>query len=411
MRYRLLETIRQYAGEKLLAAGEAATVRDRHRDHFLALAERALPALWTRDQLVWLDRLEVEHDNLRAALEWSHDQPDGAAAEVRLAGALGQVRHWRGHNVEGLTRLTAALARADPAAPPVARALALSWAGRLVSLIGSRASTRPQLEEGRALALEAGDWRLASEATLHLAMLAGPSGGRAQRRALLEEALRLARRAGEPRALTRVLDNLAQDLWLAGDEAAARPLLDEGVAISRASGERASKTFVLTTLARQALDGGEYARARDLMAEASAAARELAMWPGVVRSHLMLGLVARLQGDYRRARAHLREALTAADRIGERGIVARTIYELAGLSAVLNQPRRAARLFGATVRRLDGAADGIPLDRGQAARYEHDLAVARAALGQAAFAAAWAAGEALTLEEAVAEALAEGTEG
>ena len=106
----------------------------------------------------------------------------------------------------------------------------------------------------------------------------------------------------------------------------------------------------------------------------------------------MLGLVARLQGDHRLARASCREALTTADRIGERGVVARTIYELAGLSAVLNQPRRAARLFGATERRLDGATDGIPLDRGQAARYEHDLAAARAALGEAAFAAAWAEG-------------------
>ena len=241
-RYRLLETVRQYAGDKLLAAGEAAAVRDRHRDCFLALAERASRCCWTRDQPAWLDRLEAEHDNLRAALEWSHDQPDGGAAELRLAGALGQFWHWRGHNVEGLARLTAALARDDPAAPPAARALALNWAGRLESLIGSQASARPQLEESRALALAAGDWRLAAQATRHLALrrpigrpgratrvagrgaAAGAAGGRAAR-------ADLGARLPGARAVVE------------GDEAAARPLLDEGLAISRASGERSSKTI------------------------------------------------------------------------------------------------------------------------------------------------------------------------
>src|SRR5262249_59726551 len=112
------EAVGQYAGEQLLDAGEVAAVRTRHRDVFLALAERAAPELGGRDAASWLDRLAAEHDNLRAALAWSAAEDGGAEAELRLAGALGRFWRHRGHVAEGRARRRPGPRRAAPAAPP-----------------------------------------------------------------------------------------------------------------------------------------------------------------------------------------------------------------------------------------------------------------------------------------------------
>src|SRR5262249_8030425 len=119
LRYRLLETIRQYAQEQLLAAGEAAAARDRHRDHYLGWAERAAPEVVAADQLVWYARLEAEHDNLRAAIGWGAG--DGTDRELRLCAALAHFWLQRGHLGEGRDRLAGALGRGG-AAPTRARA-------------------------------------------------------------------------------------------------------------------------------------------------------------------------------------------------------------------------------------------------------------------------------------------------
>jgi len=136
-RYRLLETIRQYARDRLLEAGEAGPVRDRHRDWFVAFAERAAPELGGPNQAWWLDRLEQEHDNMRAALEWSQAGEAGREAALRMAGALYRFWYSRGYLTEGHQWLEGALARSSGAAAgPRARALHgagwLAWgAGRL----------------------------------------------------------------------------------------------------------------------------------------------------------------------------------------------------------------------------------------------------------------------------------------
>ena len=150
-RYRLLETIRQYAEARLVGAGEAARVRRRHRDWYLALAERAALELVGRDQVAWLDRLGAEHDNLRGALAWSQADPDGAAAELRLAAALGRFWNLRGHISEGRAWLAHALERDAGAAPAAARASALNWAGLLASLAAALPAAAALLEASIAL--------------------------------------------------------------------------------------------------------------------------------------------------------------------------------------------------------------------------------------------------------------------
>jgi predicted ATPase/DNA-binding XRE family transcriptional regulator len=166
VRYRFLETIRQYAGEKLLEAGEASTARDRHRDHFLAWAERAAPEVVGRDQLAWLARLDAEHDNLRAALEWSRG--DGSDRELRLAAALAHFWLLRGHAAEGRTRLRGALERGE-LAPSRARAVALDWLGYLELLDGDVASARARFDQAADVSRAAGEGPVLARALRHLA--------------------------------------------------------------------------------------------------------------------------------------------------------------------------------------------------------------------------------------------------
>jgi predicted ATPase len=192
-RYRLLETIRQYALEKLLASGEAAATRSRHRDFNLALAERAARELTGRDQAAWYRRLDAEHDNLRGALEWSRAEADGEK-ELRLAAALGRFWRVQGHKGEGRTRLSEALAHAGTA-PSAARGGA--QLGRTPGVPAPRRRAAPLAEEGVAVARAVGDQRLLAIALRHLAWVVEEHGDEPHRAALVEEALAIARAAGD----------------------------------------------------------------------------------------------------------------------------------------------------------------------------------------------------------------------
>jgi predicted ATPase len=161
-RYRLPETIRQYASDKLVQAGEAV-VRTRHRDWYLALAEQAAPELTRRDQVAWFGRLAADHDNLRAALKWSRAEPTAAEEELRLAAALGRFWRIRGHIAEARVRLSEALTRANDAPTP-ARATALIWAGHLETLYGDLARGQVLGEQAVTVARAVGDGRCVATA-------------------------------------------------------------------------------------------------------------------------------------------------------------------------------------------------------------------------------------------------------
>ena len=156
-RYRLLETVRQYAQDRLRDAGEAAAVRNWHRDWFLELVERAEPNLQGPEQAIWFERLETEHDNLRAALAWSETDSGGLEAGLRLAAPMWWFWILRGHLREGRDRLERMLALSP--APTVARAKALQGAGYLAFAQGDYDHARALMEESLVLSRQLGDKR------------------------------------------------------------------------------------------------------------------------------------------------------------------------------------------------------------------------------------------------------------
>ncbi len=361
-RYRLLETVRQYAQEKLVEAGEAEAVRGRHRDFFLALAERADPELRRPNQAVWLNRLEVEHDNLRAALAWSRVGQDGAQAGLRLAGAL----HWfwwqHGYFSEGSQWLEEALSR-SAGTSAAARATALNGAGLLTWRKGDFARAGVLVRDGLTLSRELGDKSGMAYALHHLAHLAEQEGDGRAVVALFEESLAL---YGE-----------AKDRW--------------GLALSS------------TCFAEALRSQGDYGRATRVFEDSVDHATAVGNLSALGNTYKGLATLARIEGDYTRAMALHQQSLSISQGIGHKLHMAESLAGLAAVASAQNMPERAARLYGVaeSLREQIGGAVA-PADR---ADYEQNVRSVRDALGEKLFAAAWAEGRAMALERAIEYAL------
>jgi predicted ATPase/DNA-binding CsgD family transcriptional regulator/transcriptional regulator with XRE-family HTH domain len=362
-RFGMLETIREFGLEQLDASSEAERVRERHAAWFLAFAERLRPRIDSREGKATLDRLDVEHPNLRAALTWAIERGNAAVA-VRFGAALWKFWYARGHLAEGSSWLEQAFA-IPGASPPGARAEALYGAGWFAHYRGDSA-------------------------------LAEAHGG---------EALVLAREAGDPLRTAMALGLLGGMVHNRGDLARARQSIEEALVHARESGNTHFVAMMAQGVAGVATDQGNHARAAELFEEA------LAIWRGrgdpwaVGIALFGVGTAAHAQGDVARAAASFREALVLFADHGDRGKVAESVDRLARLAAQSREPARAARLFGAAEALYEAA--GFRRSPHDPAGYEHAVEEAREALGEESFAAAWAAGRGLSLEEVVAEAGAE----
>jgi non-specific serine/threonine protein kinase len=193
-RYRLLETVRQYARDRLLESGEAPALRGRHLDFFLHFAEQGEPELHGPEQAAWFERLEAEHDNLRAALEWSLAPEGGGEAGLRLAGALWWFWVIRGHFQEGQSWLERALERSGGV--PALRAKALEGAGWIAAHRGDFAATRAFVEQELAIGRELGDKRIIATSYRALGWVASLQGDSASARPFYEQALALEQEVG-----------------------------------------------------------------------------------------------------------------------------------------------------------------------------------------------------------------------
>jgi predicted ATPase len=452
-RYRQLVTIRAYALECLEASEDAEALRRRHATYFLALAEEAEPLLvGGTEQRVWLDRIDQELDNLRAALSWARTAGE-AELGLRLAIALAGFWDTRGHRREGREWLEALLRgaaeREDHPQLTSLRARALATTATLAFTQGDYQGAAPLAEQSLALWRALGQIGNSGEAFAALAYVAGHEGDLARQEALFRESLALYQAQGDIHHSAAALSLLGQlrrsfdDLEGAtalleegralyhrvGDTAGiaftllhlggvaatrldyedAQALFEQSLALYRDVGDSADVAFALSALAGVAARRADFARARALCDETLARFRQLGAAGGLVVGLRVLGDVAALQGDDQSAMAAYAECLS----LSHAAVRADLVCSLEGLAQVLarqaarpgagRRMERAVQLFGAAAALWDRL--GLPLAPEYREEHERQVAAARAALGEAAFAAAWAAGQRLSLEQAVATAL------
>jgi predicted ATPase/class 3 adenylate cyclase len=398
----LLETMREYALERLSGRGEMEMIARRHADYFLGLAEQAEPELLGPRQGDWYKRLEADLDNFRAALAWSlaHEQAEAAA---RLAATLMPLWWSRGHGNEGLRWLDAALDRRGSLTPPTLAKTLFAKATLLLEMGPRHGQADRLLEESLALFQELKDttWTVRALSVLGWAMR---QAGRIDRGlALQEQAVALGREQTDRWTLALALSNFGFSLLRAGDHLRARPVLDESLVLYRALGEPEGIAFTLDGLARLALVEGDHARASSSLKEALALVRKIGNVSATAAYLAEFGIVALHQSDYRLAATLFEEALGFAPQVEDDLLTGECLWGMAVVAASSGQPVRAVRLWGAA------EALGYALHLHSAAirlLQERLLALTRETLGRDAFQVEWTTGQVMRREDAITYALA-----
>ncbi|MDP8908038.1 MAG: helix-turn-helix domain-containing protein [Chloroflexota bacterium] len=397
-RFRMLETIREYALERLEASGETAELRRSHAEYFLALAEEAEPHLIRAEAGAWLDRLQTDHDNLRAALAWSAEHQ--AAMLARIGGAIWRLWWLRGDISEGRRWLDRGLATATD---PAARVKLLPGAGELALYQGQQWRARELWTELVAVSRAIGDQFSLAFALARLALVTRRQGDDEQAVAFAEESLAISRALGDDLSMALSLHGRAIVALEVNDLDRAWTAWEESLALFRKAGADLYVAYMVVNLGTVALYRGDLAKATALCGEgyASLAQREDLFGLGGATGNLMV--IAVRQGDVDLATSWAREHLTLGRELGRPRIVASALVGLAWAANAGGDSARATRLLG--------AADAIQSTSGTTIdAHQHDilataLAAARTALGQEGFAAAWAEGQSMTIDQAVAYAL------
>jgi predicted ATPase len=351
-RFAMLDTIREYAWERLEAEDDATAARDRHAGWCLALAEEAHNHIHSPDQATWLDRLEREHANLRAALGWCRQRED-AERSLRFGAALWSFWALRGHVAEGRAYLADALA--GPGAPTSPnRPRCLFGAGRLALNHGDLQAARRWYERALTLAREVGLTSIAEEALNGLASLARQRGDLAVARAFLEQSLALA--APNSRVSGIGIGNAGLVALEEGDHAGARALFEQTLERARSRGNRHGVAVSLMRLGFVAHGGGDHGRARALHEESLALLRAFGDKRALALVLANLGLVEVDLADLRAAGAYLVESAQIARDVDDGTAIALALEGFAGLAAAQADAERAGRLHGAAaaLRRTTG---------------------------------------------------------
>jgi predicted ATPase/DNA-binding SARP family transcriptional activator len=402
-RYHLLETIRQYARDRLVESDASEKWRLMHRDYFLNLAEAASRKLMGPEQGQWIQRLEVEHDNLRTVLDFCLDAPDGVQTGLQLAGALQRFWMIHGHLSEGRERLSAMLARPEAQEHTQVRSKALNGLGSLAWMQGDYAAARSLYEECLTLNRELGDKQGIAVSLGNLGLIALEQSDYPAARSLQEESLAIKRDLGDKHGIASSLMNLGNVIGEQGDYAAARSLYEECLTLNRELGDKQGTAVSLGNLGLIALEQSDYPVARVLFEESLTLRRELGDKHGIAISSGNLGLVAIKQKDYPAAHVYVQECLTLNWKLGDKRNTASVLECCAVLAHRQQQPERATRVRGAAGAHPEST--GLPVPPNAREEQEHDMASLRETLGEGAFGAIWAQGQAMSREQAVAYAL------
>lgn len=384
------EMIREYALERLVASGEEERIRARHARYYLALAEQDSD----------LDRLGIEHNNLRGALEW-HVQRDDADAGLRLVAALWKFWHIRSHHTEANRWVTLVMQLAGDHDPAV-RAHVLCGAGWIAVDRSDHVRAKACFDESLALFRSLGDRRGIAEALHGVGTMLQASGCNAEALALFEESLQLYRDLDDTEGIGWTLDHLGQSRLGLPDPVGAEALFDASRALFQRLGHAWGSAITLDHLGLADLAQGNHARAEERFGEALGLFDELANTWGIATSFEHLGHAALAAGDTARSRDCFRRSLelnqTEADRAG----IVRSLAGLASLAVERRQAQRAARLFGALA--LLAESSWVSMNPVERAIHDRDLAVVHRDLDHEAMAQAWAQGARMSLAEAVAYA-------
>jgi tetratricopeptide (TPR) repeat protein len=405
-RYRLLETLRQYGRERLAGRAEARAVRERHADYYLSMAEVMAERAKGPEQKAALEHLAAAHDDLWAACAWFLESGD-VAKGLRLQWPLGALWLMRGI-AEGRALVTRLLAASGVPEPSRERVQVLRWAGMWFGQIGDPAALTV-LEEALSLARQLGDEQLTWEALHALGFTRfDPWGDLEGALSLLEESLALFRSRGDRWPVEQpamFLVHVAQVVGTLGDHTRAASLARESLAISRAAGDLHGQTYAHEVLGEVAYATGDDATAERLWTDCLRTYRDLELFVAIATVAGNLGRLAARRGSPAEAREYFTAALAALQG-REPGTLVWGLSELAGLAlvaAVEGKSAQALRLAGATVAAC--TARGIRLWPDDRAALDNAVERARATLEEPAAAAAWAEGQAMTLEQAIALAL------
>jgi predicted ATPase len=399
----MLETIRAFALAELAASGEEDEVRRWHAAYYAGLVETAADRLTGPEQATWLDRVDAEWANLFAALDWAIARQEAEPA-LRLATELASVWLVRGQVWDGLSWLRRALALAERA-PASLRVLAHHAGANVALAVGDAEQAERWFERTLAEATASDDQRAQATALGSLGRLARLRGDLASGEELMGRALALFRRLGEPRRAAVVLNNLGATRHDRGDLDGAIEAYEESLGLFAAVGDERGRSRPLSNLGGIAMERGELARARVAFREALAICTALGDKRGVADVLANLGELARHEGDLAEAGRQFGESLTLVAEISDLERLADTLDVLAAVGVAR---RDGAAETAGTVAELAGAAaalrerHGFALASDEQRQNEETIAAARAILGEDAFAAAWAAGRSLAVEEAVA---------
>jgi non-specific serine/threonine protein kinase len=414
VRYRLLETMRQYAWEHLRTAGEEEHVRQRHAAWCVALAEDAEPRLYRSEQVQRLEQLEGEHSNLRLALAWSHARPDGSRGLARLVRALWWFWYLHGHLNEGRYWLDQVVLLLEPASAGAwavselasARAVALLGAGWLAYGSAELERAGQLFEQSLALARECGDRRTAAQALVGVSFSLRDRGQLQQSPALLDESLALARATGFRWGEAFALYQMGSAAAWRGDPDGVPEYCGKSLQIFEELGDRLGLAYTLNELGRNAFDRHEDERAVRLYEQGLVLSRHLGNFRGICFGLDGLARGAQRRGELVLAESLLREALVIWRDLGNGFHQAFVMTRLAALAAMRHQARRAACLFGAAEAQFEYAGATTPKWLRDFAAYDQATSTARQELGASAFADLWASGRAMSREAAIDEALA-----